>query len=219
MLHALGRDFSRRGNLNITRFDNQITISGLSGVGTSTALKELQKTIGTMGWRYLSAGTLMRQYAQDEGLPIEEFVARCAENDDEGFDCELHELMSDYARQNFTVIEGRVAHVYAPLAFHVLITCPLSLRASRRMCDAELSSQVEAQQLLMQRDAADAARFNALYPGWNWPETAYDFVFDATSPDGSARVGGAIFEAHRAWRQEQGRLHDTVSVMSLPKLH
>lgn len=217
MIQPLGSDCSRRGNPHIVPFNYQITISGASGVGTTTTLKKLQAIYG-MGWRYVSAGSMMREFAAREGMTIEVFVEACRDGtlDGEHFDEVLHDTMREFARQNNTVLEGRLAHLYAPLAFHVLITCPLDVRAARRQRDTEHVSMAEMMRRIMDRDAADETRLNSMYPGWQWPEKSFDFVLDTSVPMIHDSVGAAIVDAHSAWLFDRSRTTYTVMVDALP---
>lgn len=218
MIQPLGSDCSRRGNPHIVPFNYQITISGASGVGTTTTLKKLQAIYGTMGWRYVSAGSMMREFASREGKTIEAFVEACRDGtlDGEHYDQMLHNRMREFARQNNTVLEGRLAHLYAPLAFHVLITCPLDVRAARRKRDTEHVSMAEMMRRIMDRDAADEARLNRMYPGWQWPEESFDFVFDTSVPVIHDSVGAAIVDAHSAWMHSRSSSKNDVITDYLP---
>ncbi|KXB04477.1 cytidylate kinase, partial [candidate division MSBL1 archaeon SCGC-AAA261O19] len=54
-----------------------ITVSGLHGVGKTTTAKKLAEKFDL---RYVSAGTVFRQMAEEQGMTLEEFSKHVEEN-------------------------------------------------------------------------------------------------------------------------------------------
>jgi cytidylate kinase len=181
-----------------------ITITGLTGVGTSSTIDKLLEELGETQalWRAVSAGNIMRKFGEDLGMKmIEEFVTYAKLHPEEKYDEKCDAAIEAYGRQNNTLIEGRVPHIIAPKGFHVLLTCPPDIRAQRRQQHDQKYrkySVEKVEELILKRDQDDASRFGKLYPGYEWPKEAYHCSFD-TSILEAMNIAKDIFECHAEW--------------------
>ena len=190
-----------------TRYASDIiTITGATGVGTSTALNGLRGALG-MPWRFVSGGSIMREFAVKNAMSIEEFAAHNREHPEEGWDRKCDDMLAAFGRQNFTVIEARLAHAFVPHAFHVLLVCDIATRARRRPADFE-----SALSRILRRDDDDVYRYAKLYPGCLWSVDDFDLVID-TAREVPAAVCKSIIMSHAVWRA------DRMSELSVAVLH
>ncbi len=120
----------------------------------------------------------MRLLAGEVGLSIEEFDVYIKAHPEREYDRKIDEKLREVGLRNGVAIESRLAHGNIPPAFHVLLTCDLSVRAERCKDRREYSGLPvdEVAQRLQKRDTDDLTRFDELYIGHNWNENDYDFV-------------------------------------------
>lgn len=135
-----------------------ITVSGLPGSGTSTACKLLQERLG---WRYVNAGQLFRQLAQDGGISLAE-LGRRAETDGQ-IDRRLDQRMVELARQEARMIlEGRLtgwmAHRHGLPALKVWCQAPVEVRAAR-VSGREQQSLEQARSEIAARENSEGQRY------------------------------------------------------------
>lgn len=160
----------------------------------------LQAKLG-LPWRFVSAGDIMRQAAKRHSITIEHLAKLCREDpaqmpEDERCD----RMIEDFGRQNYVVAEGRLVHVFVPSAFHVLLTCPLEVRAERRHTDSRDTGLdlEEVTRLIRVRDEDDRARYEKMYPGCLWPSESFNLVID-TRECAPEQVVRAIEIGHTGW--------------------
>ncbi len=189
-----------------------LTITGQSGVGTSTTMKSLEQALGP-AWNYASAGAWMRQKASALGMSIEAFAAFNRENPGRGYDRMCDEAMAAYGRQNYTVIEGRLPHFFAPHSFHVLLTCDYRIRAERRSLHPDFArfdvSDIADQ--LRKRDRDDETRYAELYGQGLFARELFDVHIDTIYPQ--EQMAEFILDRHEEWtdrRSAEGTLADSI---------
>jgi len=180
---------------------HSITITSLTGVGASSTVKSLHDQLSPL-WRIVSAGDIMRGYAAEKNMTIEDFAASNRANPAQGYDHRCDADIVSYCKQNHTVTEGRLPHFFAPNAFHVLLTCPTRVCAERRKSDPMYKhlSVEEIERLIIRRDEDDRARFEQLYPGcmWNENDNRFDRVF-TTEFISAVSIASNIVICHKAW--------------------
>ena len=196
------KNYSRSATRPDRYFSHSITITGATGVGTTTTLEELQKKLGRP-WRFVSAGEMMRARAKQLGVSLEELLL--LNRDDPSNDHECDNMITEFGTHNYTVIEGRLPHVFVSPAFHVLLTCPLNVRAQRRLKHgSSLGKNLdEVARLIETRDREDRARYQNLYPGGLWPDTDFDLVID-TSQFLPERIVSQIIDGRATWIEKMG---------------
>ena len=177
-----------------------LTISGPPGSGTSTLCKLLA---GRTGWRYVNAGQIFRDMAQEAGISLAEFGRR-AEADgaiDRNLDARMIDLAADRsldARADGCLLEGRVVgwmvYRHGLPALKVWVDADVATRI-RRVAYRDGQTEAEATAVLAAREESERLRY-AVHHGIDLSDLSiYDLVLDsvATSPEALADgVVGAL---------------------------
>lgn len=186
------------------RFSNQISITSLTGAGSSSLLQGLKEVLGEKTHLYLSMGDLMRQRATEVGMSIEELAAFNKEHPEAGHDRWCDGELQKRAERNFLICEGRIPHIWMRYACKVLLVCDLDIRAERRRLQKYPDLSVaEVRDLITKRDDDDRLRYDVMYPGWNWCQGQYDVVINTgqCSKENSVRF---LLEEHRKHIMKMG---------------
>ncbi len=136
-----------------------IAVSGkIIASGSSTLAKLL---VEKLGWRFSSAGDLMRQHCQEIGWPIERYHEIPDEMDRE-IDRKAREMLE---KGEHLVHEGWLAGWLAkdlPHVFRVLCVAPLAIRI-KRFAQREGDSLAEARKKVVFRDKTTVEKHQRLY--------------------------------------------------------
>jgi len=194
------RQYTKKATQPRSFFSNSITITGKTGVGTTTAMSELQKILGITPYRWVSGGGIMRGFARNMGMTIEEFTDYCSTHTKEGYDRKCDRQIERFGRQDYCIVEARLGHVFVPSAFHVLLKCNTLIRAERRKTEFLGKSVLQVVDIISKRDEYDDLRYQTLYPGCLWPESDFDLVID-TELIPANLVDSVILGAHSEWVQ------------------
>lgn len=185
------------------RFSRSITITSMSGVGGSTTLRHLRQRLEGQNFRFESGGVAMRRFANELRMSIEDFAVYAREHPEKGYDRKVDEMLRKAGETNGLVMESRLAHGLVPGAMHVLLTCPVEVRARRRQTDPEYChlSVDEVARLIEERDLANEARYSELYSGHNWVTQDFDLVL-STEPEEAApaKLVEEIIWQHDKWK-------------------
>lgn len=180
-LHQRSYDYKSQKPLR-TRRARQITITSPSGAGKSSLMELLQ--LDFPGFEFRSGGGWFREKARQQGFgdDIGAFARYNREHPELGFDleCDAYLHQASYLFPDNLIQESRFSHCAVPNAYHVLLTCPLEIRAGRRHADlVERHPDLKVEEVmekLRQRDDDDEARLRKLYPQYLWPEFMFDLV-------------------------------------------
>ena len=174
-----------------------ITVSGLPGSGTSTVCDLLcQQT----GWRYINAGMLFRQMAEEAQVSLGEFGAR-AETDariDRDLDARLVEEAA--SEKGGVLLEGRITGWMAARhelsALKVWVEADIKARAER-VGRREGQTVDEALRAIEQRERSEEIRYAAHHGISIADLSPYDLVIDSVeqSPEELAAHIIRAFEA------------------------
>jgi cytidylate kinase len=134
-----------------------ITVSGLIASGKTTQAKALAARLGL---RYLSAGEVMRRWAEERGVTLLRF-SEMAEQD-HAIDRELDRLQVEMAREGNAVVDSRLSGWFVPAAMKVWLRAPLEVRA-QRVADREGVDPRVALEELQRREASERRRYRAIY--------------------------------------------------------
>ncbi len=192
--------------MNKKRFSDQITITSLSGAGSSSTILALQRILPTGIYRFVSGGGMMRASIRHSDQPLmsmEQYAEYCRRNPDLGTDRKLDQNINTLSCHNFTIIESRLGHETCPGGYHVLLECPLATRAKRRAKQISVT-YAEAKAAIEKRDRDDTDRYRHLYgDGCIWSPEKYDLRISSSrhKPDEIARK---ILAAHSRWVKGQG---------------
>ena len=195
------KDFSRLSFRNVKwRFSNQIAITSKTGTGSTTLLELLQATLGPQ-YSYLSGGRFMRDLQEEYGFPtIESFIDYNRRHPEALFDPMCDQRTREEGKKNNLILEARLAHIFMPYAFKVLLRCPIQKRADRRAHDNNKPFE-KVLPIMLDRDIADAMRFDEFYPGWNWGPEDYDYWID-TGVNSKEETLRNVLRAHQMWLQK-----------------
>ncbi len=183
-------------------YSHQISITGTSGVGTSTMLTGLQNNrvfadvTRVMSWA--SGGDFMRALAKEHQRTIEEFVFLCQSEPTKGYDKLCDQRAADLALRNFVVNEGRLAHIAMPRAYHVLLTCDIDVAARRRALQIGKTEAV-AKDRLESRDKTDDERYERLWPRCLWSPENYDLVIDTSGNEAPEANQEKVIRNWKTW--------------------
>ncbi len=199
----------------IRRYSHQITLTGSAAVGKSSLRAAIAsdprfaKTYrGSI--RSDSGGGFMRPLAEKLKFPdIGPFAAHNLAHPKDGHDLACDQYLADLAATNGLVLEGRMVHVVAPRACHVLVICGEDVAATRRAASPKQKPGVLAK--MRKRNGDDSTRYTQLYPGWDWPMGHFDYV--CYNDEGTLEQSvDRILTAWECWQLVQGDylIHDPV---------
>jgi cytidylate kinase len=162
----------------------RITISGLSGSGTTTVADLLSKRLSM---DVISAGEMFRAIAKEKSLQLGEFNKLAENNDD--FDRGIDEKQGEEAmkREN-VIVEGRLSGFFVPHAdLKIWLKAPIEIRA-RRVAGREGIAYGEALFAMKNREQSEHKRYEHYY-GINLDELSiYDLVIDSSRWRGNGIV-------------------------------
>lgn len=154
----------------------RITISGLSGSGTTTIARLLSKELGM---ELISAGEMFRAMAKDRNLLVEQF-SEVAEHTDE-FDRWVDRRQREEAmKRDDLIIEGRLSGFFVPQAdLKIWLKAPMEVRA-RRVASREKIAYEDALSAMKRREQSEYMRY-AKYYGIHLDDLSlYDLVIDSS---------------------------------------
>ncbi len=180
-------------------FRNQISITADSGVGSTTTAKQLHLLLGISPWRWVNAGAIMRIFAHQLGLSIEEFAEYNSAHLEEKYDEQCDTMIQHFGEQDYVIFEGRLVHYFAPHAFHVKLICNPSIRAVRRAKDMPELKMEQILEKIVSRDAMNVKRYRKLYGDEVvWGDHAFNLVLD-TGVLAPQQIAEKIIDGHIHW--------------------
>ncbi len=162
---------------SITKNGITVTVSGLSGVGKGTVAEAIAQALGL---RKIAMGDVFRKIAKERNLELEKFSAvREAEID---YDLEITAL--ECAMAGGVVLDGRMTGLAAGdyADCRILLECGMEDK-SVRVAKREKITVDEARKKLMERDAADSAKYVKLYGSDGSDRAIYDVVIETSNMD------------------------------------
>ncbi len=166
---------------------NLITVTGLSGSGTSTTCRLLSQETHL---EYIYAGALFREMAAENNMDVETFGVH-AETHPE-IDRELDNKMIERAQQGNVIIEGRMisclVREHKIAALTVLINADTTIRAER-VAGRENLDRESALKKIADRDKRDRKRYYDLYGLDPLEDKWYNIIIDNSdiSPEKTCR--------------------------------
>lgn len=181
-------------------FERQITITSLTGAGSSSTLEAFRrKYIGKSNMKFLSAGNVVAEFAERLGMDREAFTEYMKKHPEERHDERIDATQQRWGDNNNIVFESRLAHLWGPRGCNILQVCDLPTRAKRRARQLGISEK-EALELIVKRDSINMHRFDRLYPGWDWPRDSYAGVVDSGREGNTSEVLVEQIELiHKKW--------------------
>jgi len=183
-----------------------ITMSGPHGTGKSTYSKALAKALNL---RYVSAGELFRNLAQQHKMSLEAFSHRAA--NDPSIDQMLDERTKAEAKKGAVVIDAQLgAWMVRDLAdVKVLLTAPDDVRF-KRIAERDGSDIAAALRETKNREAIQEQRYKKYYGIDVTNLSIYDLKID-TSLYPIEKTKAIIMDAVRNFLMQRGKLKDPAS--------
>ena len=154
----------------------KITITGLAGVGTSTAGKLLAEKLG---YEFMSGGNIFRSYADELNISLNELETKAI--DDDSFDLELDQRQKKYGESHDSfVFESRLGYYFISDSVKIKFTCEFNERI-RRIGEREEREIDEVTRLTLEREEAIRVRYKDLYDIDNFiDDKNFDLIIDTT---------------------------------------
>lgn len=180
-------------------YRHQIAITSESGVGSTSATRELKKLLDGGRWKFVSGGEIFRAMAKNANMTVEEFSAFAKQYPAAGYDKRVDEEIKSLAeKRNYLVGEGRMVHIFMKDAFKVLLTCPINVRAERRQKDFPELNVQEMRKRIEDRDRHDNCRYAIQYPFCHWFPEDFDLHLD-TSQHSAEEGASRILASFNTW--------------------
>lgn len=187
---------------------NLITISGETGVGTSTLYAGLKRYFGESRV-FISASEIMSEYREEftkeYEVSKEEFAAYNLAHPYDGYHNKCDEEITrrcDEADGN-AVVEGRLSYLFALGGFDMREICDPLIRAERRKRQPKYC-HLSLEQILcdiLQRDRDDIECYNLIRPGWQRDNDYFPQVIDTGVVNEEIMINHSIYE-YRKWERE-----------------
>lgn len=177
--------------------DLVITVAGPHGSGRSTQARLLAESYNL---RYISAGMVFRERAEELSLSLEEMSRRASENRD--FDNYLDARTKEESRRGGVVIDATLSGWMAEDPdLRIYLSCPLEERV-RRIAEREGRDLAEVDSETRFREENELRRFSEIYGVDLEDLSVYDLVvntglFDA---DGVARILKNVIDEYLSCR-------------------
>ena len=131
-----------------------ITIGGLAGIGTTTAVEILSKKLDIP---YISAGSIFREMAKEKGMSVLEFSEFAEGNDD--IDKEIDKRQAELAKSSKNlIIEGRLSAYFIDADLKVWLITPLDIRSERISVRESKTVDVAKEEIII-REKSEALRY------------------------------------------------------------
>lgn len=160
----------QNGRTPVPGLRNQLSITSLSGVGSSTLLDGLKKHFEKLPYRYVSGGAITRAQAAELGMNIERFVEYKVDHPE--YDLKCDEMIAHFAKHDYMIGESRLAHYDMPAAYHVLGTCELSERAKRRQSHKDYAHLSPSEIETVSTDTSSGS----CVPSWPKAKAVFSFI-------------------------------------------
>lgn len=156
-----------------------ITLSGLTGTGTTSVAKKLKEELG---YEYIYAGQILRDEAERRGMSLLEFDKYLVDHLE--FDKELDKKVVEFGRTHpNSILEGRISAWMVDKeglsALKILLTVSLDLAAERIFQRDNLSIE-EAKNKISERDTVIFGRYKELYDIDPSDTSVYDHIIDTS---------------------------------------
>jgi cytidylate kinase len=185
-------------------FRHQVSITSLSGCGSSALLKALKQYYEKSPYRFASGGDIMRTIARRRNVPIETLAEQNRLHPEWEIDYEMDQMLNLFGTQDFLICEGRLPHILLPGAYKVRLGCPRE-ECARRIAARDGITYEESLRRVIKRDKEDdEPRYKNLYGEkclWD-DDTGFDLVIDTQANDQIATVEKFI-AGHAKWVEQK----------------
>ncbi len=135
-----------------------ITLGGLAGTGTTTTAELLSKKLDIP---YISAGSVFRDMANENGMSVLEFSEFAEGNDD--IDKEIDRRQAELAKSSDSlIVEGRLSAHFVDADLKLWLVTPFDVR-SERIAERESKSVDVAKNEIIIREKSEALRYQDIH--------------------------------------------------------
>lgn len=206
----MSEDYSRQHLLRSEILPFLITITSLTAAGKTSLVEALKIKFESreIKMNFISAGGIMRDIAKESGFSsIEDFARHNRDHPEDNYDKKCDDRVREIGENDNQVIEGRLPHIFVSKGFHIILRCPLEVRAWRRYeyQNPDDLSIADITQQIAERDDNDQERYKARYPGCIWGECDYDLIIDSAIMTVGEEVR-AIVRGWKRWLARNSRL-------------
>lgn len=157
-----------------------VTISGKVATGTSTLAKNLKEALG---WRYVNAGEIQRQYDRKHGINENSQGAEARPDEHEkGIEAMTKRMLTE---DNNLIYEAWLAGFVAQGisgVLKVLLICSDEALKVDRVANRDQVTIDEAKQFIKQREEENTQKWKRLYGDFNfWDPKYFDVIIDTYS--------------------------------------
>lgn len=177
-----------------------ISITGNLGSGKSTVCRLLKE----QGFDIVSAGTLFREIAANQGINVNELNEKINQNiSQHSIDDMIDQRTSELGKQlDHTIFDSRMAWHFVPDSFKVFVHVDIEEAARRVFNDStrsteKYSSVEECKTHLKERATLEQERFSTLYGVDYFNMDNYDLVVDSTNKTPEQVAGTIVREFDR----------------------
>jgi len=159
-----------------------ISISGTPGSGKSTLAKFLEQKLK---WSRYYMGGLMRKYAKDHNMTLEELNDLCLKDSKIDKDVDLYQTKLGKEHDNF-IIEGRTSWHFIPKSLKIFVYVDVEEAAKRIFKDEternekKYHSVEQTKHAILERMTNDSERYRKYYKIEVYDPSNYDVVIDTT---------------------------------------
>src|SRR3989344_565112 len=159
-----------------------ISISGTPGSGKSTLAKFLEQKLK---WSRYYMGGLMRKYAKDHNMTLEELNDLCLKDSKIDKDVDLYQTKLGKEHDNF-IIEGRTSWHFIPKSLKIFVYVDVEEAAKRIFKDEternekKYHSVEQTKHAILERMTNDSERYRKYYKIEVYDPSNYDVVIYTT---------------------------------------
>jgi cytidylate kinase len=181
-----------------------ITISGKPGSGKSSTADRVAELLG---YTRHSSGDMVRRVLAKEGMSLEEYNRRAADEHD--LDDKVDEELRSLRNAKDVIVDSRLGFYWIPESFKVYLDLDLEVATARIFKDAVNNkkrseageggnSLPDVARQVRERMADEQNRFKALYGVDPYSTRHFDLVIDTSRHDPQT-VAITVFDMYREW--------------------
>ncbi len=181
-----------------------ITISGKPGSGKSSTAAEVAKLLG---YEHHSAGKIMRQMAEENGMSLAEMNIFAENNPD--VDKKIDTYLKSLGERENIVIDSRIAFHWIPNSFKVYLELDSDIAAARVFKDMQSNKDREGEIALtvdkiwaqmQERMMNEKKRYKKLYDVNPYRQSNFDLIIH-TERNNPLTVSLWILDKYKTWRK------------------
>jgi cytidylate kinase len=173
------------------KYDN-ITISGGVAVGKNTLRDNLLPFLEPYGWKFKSAGQIVRDYTNEHKLPLATLVS---DEFNKNLEDEIRKILETEKNWMVEAWLGGFTARHLQNTLRILLVCTHNELRVDRVANREKVSILEAKHLIKDREQTNFDKYHKLYGEYNfWDPKYYHLVIDTYSSGQLETVGIVLDE-------------------------